>query len=700
VDVSPENRAIRIAPDTENPYSWRDFCPKGRTAAQLVEHPRRIVAPMKRVGDGYVETSWDEALSDIASRLTAIRDHHGPNAIGFYWGNPAGLSGSAAVFLNALMDAIGTHNRYFVGSVDQNNLHVVGEQMYGSPVMSLVPDVDACRCFLLIGMNPAHSAMNWLWNVPDGWKRVLAAQADGADLIVVDPIRTATAARADTHLRVTPGQDWALLLALLKVVFEKSWEHREDCDRLDGIDEVRRLAREADLADLSARCGIDAEVIRDVAYRFANAPTAMCVTQTGVAQNATGTIGEWLCQLLNLVTGRVDRPGGRRYERGYVNNAALVALSTPATSTRSRLRDLPTVLGHHSLAELADEITTPGDGQIKAMVVYAGNPVVSGPDGAALDEAFAGLDLLIAVDLIQRESHRHAHWLLPGEHWLEREDLLPLVSGMQDRGFVQFGPQALEPPAGVRPEWRTFTDLAIAMKLPLFGKHGTNTFVRATRWLAKRSGRPQLEFNPRWVSRALVAAGRTVRWKDILAHPHGWVFREPTFGHFWSSLRTPDKKVRAAPPEFLAETRGRLATPRPTPSLEYPFILSNRRHRESMNSWLNDLPGLHRRDRDSRLEIHPDDADRIGVRTGDTVAVRSSVNAVEFLVDVSEDPSPGVVIASHGWGSGVFDPRGGGAPQRHGVNRNLLIPNTEIDPFSHTPALNSTYVQVVRSVTT
>ncbi|MGH9035250.1 MAG: molybdopterin-containing oxidoreductase family protein [Acidimicrobiia bacterium] len=694
VTVDEDNRIQRIAPDKQNPYTWRDFCAKARTAHELVEHPRRILAPMKRVGDSYVEASWDEAVSDIASRLRTIMDRHGPDAIGCYWGNPAGFSASNPMFMAGLLDAIGTRNRYFVGSIDQNNYHVVAEAMYGSPLLVLIPDVDQSKCLLFIGMNPAVSAMNWLENLPNGWRRVLAAQAEGTDLIVVDPRRTATAEKADTHIAIRPGGDWAFLLGLLKVIFDKGWEDSAECDRAHGVDGLRALAAEADLDDLSRRCDVPAEDIADVARRFALAPTAACVAHTGVSQNVNGTLGEWLSHALNLVTGRLDKPGGRRYERGYVDSVGLFAKLAPALPGVSRLRGLPSVAGYHSLAELPDEITTPGPGQIRALVLDCGNPVVSGPDGAALDHALSTLDLLVAVDLVQRESHRHAHWLIPGAHWLEREDLHALTSGLNDQPYAMLGPKAVEPPPQVREEWEFFTDLALAMGVPLFGKKGVNGVVKATRRLARLTGRPALAFNPRWIDRLLVMTGRRLKWKDIVAHPHGWIYGEREYGNLAKALRTPDKRVHAAPPQFLAEARRQLATPPPQAPSEFPLILSNRRSHDSMNSWLNELPGLHKHGRGNELEINPVDAGGLGIDTGDTVRVSSPLGAIELTARVSDAIRSGVVCCEHGWGSRVFDPAGREEPVAYGANRNLLVNNRDIDPLSQTPALNSTPVRV------
>lgn len=696
-----DNRVRKIAADKLNPHTWGDFCAKGRTAGQVVEHPRRILAPMRRVGDTYVEAGWDEAISDIAHRMNRIIDAGGPDAVAAYYGNPAGYSSSNLVFMNAWLDAIGTNNRYAVGSVDQNALHVVAEAMYGSSLMVPVSDVDNCDYFLIVGANPAVSAWNWVESVPGGWRRALARQRQGARIVVVDPMRTESAQAADLHLAVRPGQDWALLLAMVKVILDEQREHRGDCAELaTGMADLRALAAAADLDDLATRCDIRRDVIEQVAREFASATGAMAITRTGVSLHSAGTVAEWLGHVLNLITGRMDRPGGRRFEPGYVDTLRLAALASTRPHT-SRLAGRDMVAGAHALAELPDEITTPGRGQIRALLINSGNAVVSGPDGAKLDEALGQLDLLVAIDLVQRESHRHAHWLLPAVHWLERDDLLALTSGMHDEPYAQYGVRAVEPPEGAREEWRIFTDLALAMGRPLFGAKGFNGFVRATRRLADRTGRPGLAFGPHWMDRLIILTsrrfdGHKLTWRELKAHPHGVVLGPRRFGRFRAALRTPDHKVRAAPAEFVTRARELLGTPDPGAPEGFPFVLGNRRRRHSMNSWLNELPGLHPAGKDNELLVHPDDAAALGIATGDRVRVFSPIGRLEVTATLSDRPRRGVVVLEHGWGSRVFDPHHGGAPDFYGVNRNLLADSASIDPLSQTSTLGSVYVGIER----
>ncbi|WP_084269786.1 molybdopterin-containing oxidoreductase family protein [Patulibacter minatonensis] len=694
VTVDEETNAVLdIEPDRENPYTWRDFCRKGKTANEVATHPQRITTPMRRVGDRYVPATYEEATADIAARLNAIIERDGPDAVGSYNGNPMGFTFSITAWWTGLLDAIGTGNRFWVGSIDQNNAHVVAEHLYGNELVSLVPDIDHCGFFLFVGMDPATSKFNWMENNPSGWNRVLEKQRAGATVVVVDPRRSVSAETADQHLAVLPGGDWALLLSLVKVILEERLERPADNLPLTGLEDARRFVGEFDGEQLATLAGVEREVLADLARRFAAAPTAMCVTHTGVSMNEHGTIGEWLSHTLNLITGRIDNPGGRRFERGFVDIALVMKMFAPAAEHHTRLRGNPTIAGFHSIAELPDEITTAGKGQIRGFLMAFGNPVVSGPDGQALDDALQDLDLLVAIDLVQRESHRHADWLIPGTHWLEREDLHPLFANLQERPYVNYAEKAIDPPAGVKEEWEFFADLALAMDRNLFGKPGVNRIIRASRRLAKLTGRPKLAMNPEWVQRLMVRIGRRIRWKDIKAHPHGWIFGEPEYGDLAGILATDDKRVQLAPRAFLDATREAVAAP-PVTGDEFPLLLTTKRIREAMNSWLNESDGLFRPERTNVLEMNGSDAAALGVRDGDLVRVRSATGKIELRARLSDVMRPGTVCAPHGWGSRIFDPAGTAPPRSYGTNRNLLVSNTRLDRFSQTPALNSTAVSV------
>jgi formate dehydrogenase len=675
IDVTVnDGQVVRIGPDKQNPYSWRDFCSKGRSAAEVVNHPRRLRWPLRRGDGGYQRATWEEATEDISTRLTRIRDRHGPDAIALYLGNPVGFNGANGAWFSALARGLQTKNLYSVSSVDQNNLQRVCHEMYGRWLVPLVPDVDECDYFLLVGMNPAVSTFGWIHNVPDGWRRTLSRQAAGATVVIVDPNQTESTAKADRHVAVWPGQDWALLLGILSMVLRENLTQTSALPTLTGMATLEALVGEIDIADLAARCRVPVATIEQIAREFASARTAMCVAHTGVSHNGDGVLAEWLSHVLNAVTGRLDAIGGRRVEPGYLPMRTMFG-TRPAEF--SRVRGLPAIAGARSLAELADEILTPGDGQVKALICNSGNPVLSAAQGPRLDEAIGSLDLMVAVDLLQRESHRHADWLLPGAHFLEREDLLPVYSSFEDQPFIQFAQAAVSPPPDVREEWVFWRDLATALDIPLFGSSTAS-------------------MTPRGLWEQTVNGGGRVTWDDLVASPHGLIYAEKSYHHLDAVLATADGTVHVAPDDFITSLRQALRGPAPKTSETWPMLLSNQRLKSSMNSWLNDTPTTLRRNTTNALHIHPGDAERLGIGTVDTVRVTSSVDSLDCVAEISDAPQVGVVILAHGWGSRVFDPHNGQPDDLHGVNRNALASDAIVDPLSGTPAFGTVAVRIAR----
>lgn len=668
---------VAIEPDKENPFTWRDFCVKGATADQVRTHPLRLRSVMKRVGDRYVAVPYEEAVGEIGARLKGIIDVHGPDAVAGYLGNPGGFHCGAMMFFSALMDAIGTRNRSYTGSIDQNAHDYVAQHMYGSWWCSLQPDIDQCDCFLLVGTNPAISGMSWGGHSSDGWHRVLRRVHQGADLIMVDPRRTESARKATVHVTPLPEADWAFLLALIRIVSERGWIHRQDCAEAEGVDRLQALAMSRGIDELSERCDVPEATILEVAQRFAQAPTAVCITRTGPAQGRNGTLAEWLGQALNLITGRNDRPGCRYFNPYPVNMLTSGSAWVPNIAEPSRVRKHHPVSGWYSIAELPDEILTLGAGQVRALIMQGGNPVTTGPDGARLDVALATLDLFVAVDLFQRESHRHAHWLIPDSHFLERDELQALVGALHELPFAQTMRAAVARPPGVRHAWEFFRDLAVALGRPLFG------------------GR--IDSTPNVLGAELLAAGGAVTFEQIQRAPHGLRFGPRPFGHFRPSLATEDKRVHACPRPLAMLLQQRLAKPiRRADGSEWPFQLISRRRSYMMNSWLVETTAKRvGRKPGDLIEINRHDATQHRLHDGDIVRVRSRVGEVIARVVVSDDIRPGVAVMDHGWGSRFFDPTTGRVASCEGVNRNLLVASDELDPLSLVPRLNGMPVAVV-----
>ena len=702
--TTEDGRVTDIQPDKQNPYNWRDFCIKGAMSHLSLNHPDRIRMPMRRVGDHYVEASYQEAIDDISMRLNEIIDAHGPDAVASYAGNPSGFNMGVGMFFTMLLDAIGTRTRSWVGSIDHNPWIVVSERMVGSFNAALQTDIDYSDYMLFIGTNPKISAMNWGGRIPDGWRRALEAQKRGAKIVVVDPRRTETARKADLHIAPLPESDWAFLLGMIKVIFEKQLVNKSRFDKIARLEIIEAIARSADLEDLSARCDVPVQTIVDTAESFAAAKRGFAVSRTGVGQGANGAIGIWLTYVLNAITNRIDAEGGLFYASTCVIDAVKLenTLAPPSPIFRSRVRNTPSIQGYIPLAEIPDEINTPGPGQVRAMIITCGNPVVTGPEGESLDAALQKLDLLVVIDQFQRESHRHAHWLIPGDHFLENEEVNVFLNAFNPVPFVQATRKAVEPPLGKRPEWQFYRDLVLAMDRPLVKGKGKNFnhFVKASRLLARLTGNPAHSFSPDWIIKSIIKLGGRFKWKDIMAAEHGLgdVNVRPRFGDFYAHIPTPDGKLNAAPIEFVCQLEKVMSRPVKTEERSiYPIQIISRRRMQLMNSWMGETSmtkilvpsGDH-------IEMNAGDCQRLGLAEGQRVKVQSITSSLNAFVKMSTDIRPGVAVMEHGWGSRRFSPREGqSAIYNGGVNRNVLVSNRDIDPLTGVPRANGVAVSVV-----
>lgn len=670
--TSTDTAILSVGPD-RTLHHWRDFCIKGAKAGLVRDHHMRLRSPMRRVGDAWKPAKYEDAIDDISARLQRLREAHGPQALASYTGNPNGFSVSNSAFHNAFMAAFGSTNRFWVGSIDQNAHHYVAQQMYGSPWTCLIPDIDNCQCLMLIGANPAISAMSWMGSVPEGWRRVLA-RPPGSDLIVVDPRDTETAKHATLHLRGLPDTDWALLIVMLKYIVvrgkiaDSAWEKSSRLSvLLDLLDEI------TDIDALCRFCGLDGEAIEDAAERFSSAGTAACIARTGPALGRFGALTEWLVHALNLLTGRTDVRGGRYLNVSPVNPIEMGVTLFPEQTRKSRVHQRAPIAGAYAIGDLPDEIETSGAGQVRALIVNSGNPVVSGPDGKRLAAALKNLDLFVGIDLFARESHKDAHWLIPGTHFLERNEFNPMLPAMSTDPHMHAGRAALAPPQGVRPEWMFYRDLAARLGVELFDG--------------------ALPAEPAAVIDLMLGTGDSgLSFGDVQAAPHGVALPHRGFGHLASWTMTTDGRIDIAPQPLVERLRTALGSVHAGGATTYAMI--SRRRMASMNSWLANTIGSSMRDqRSDAVEMNTHDAAAAGLKHNDTVRVAGPTGSIEARLIVSDEIRTGVVVVEQGWGGATFDAVTGDE-DRVGNNRNVIVSAEDIDPLSNVPRLNGTPVRI------
>lgn len=696
--TSDDNQVLKIEPDKEAPV-WRDFCVKGGQAFKALTHPARITQPMKRVGDRYVAVPYKQAVTEIAAQLNGIIEDHGANAVGSYTGNPGASNFGSFAFFSLLLDAIGTDNRFFVGSLDENAHHYVCEEMYNLPWAILQPDIEHADCVLLIGANPAISELAWLFAVTEGWKKTEAIRARGGKLYVVDPRRTESASKADCHIAPLPNTDWALLLAVLHVIVKNDWHDPSAAADCDDFESLAALLREQDLAQLSQRCDVAVDTIVTLARDFSRG-SGVCLAHTGVGQSSSGSVGIWLSHLLNLITGNFRRPGGVYHNRGALDLVRNGAAFFPAAHRVSRVNQAPSVAGFLPVTEMVNEMTTPGEGRIRAFIIQGGNPVISGPEGDKLDQALAGLECLISVDGFQRESHRHAHWLIPSPSFLELNEVSALVQELSASSRVQMQRAVVDKPAGVPYEWEFFRDLALAMNRPfLMGKPILNWLVKGLSLKAKMTGNPYDGFSPKTLVQTLYKKAGRVDYRDVENNPHGVSLNErPDYDYFLDNLATDTGRVRVLPAALQGHLRSLLASPVQRPDSEaFPLQMISRRRKHMMNSWMvqGSVQSMKTPESDV-IEVCLQDAQQLDLAEGDWVTVTSRVNTLRAQLKVSDRLRPGVAVMVHGWGGSTYNPLEASSEYVGGVNRNLLVASGDWDPLTRVPRLNGTAIRIER----
>lgn len=664
-----DGEVVAIRGDQEHPLSKGYLCKKGSSMVDVQRDPDRVLYPLRRVGGPgeFERCTWEEALDDITTRLRSIIDRHGRTAIGGYLGNPASLHTGHAYWLSGFVAALGSPHLYTASSQDTNTRFVASNFLYGSPMTVPFPDVQRTSFLLVLGGNPLMSKGS-LWSVPRVRDVLVALVERGGRVVVVDPRRSETA-KAFEHVGIRADTDAWLLLAMLGEIFrsglaDDAWL----ATNASGAEELRSAALAVPLEEAARRTGIEAATIAALARDFATAPSAVAYTRTGVCASSFGTLANFLADALNAVTGNLDSPGGWVFGDPPIDSGELAArfgLAGVGTS-RSRVGNLPSVVNTMPSAVMPAEITTPGPGQLRALVVGAGNPVLTTPGSSEVEAALQQLELLVSIDLYVTETSKYAHYLLPGTTFLERADLPAAFLGWASTPFVQATKAVVDPPGECREEWRFYDEMARRLGL------GGPWALPSARFLS-RIGlfRP----SPMTLLDLLLRTGRSgdrfglrrrgLNMAKLLRAERGIVLAEhPAVGLLRRKVKHRDGRVHLFHPEIGGEVQRLLASPAADP--DFPLRLIGRREFRSHNSWMHNVPSRHRQ---APLQVNPADAVLAGIGDGDVVAVRSRDGVIEVPVEISDDVVAGTLTLPHGWG------HSGGwrvANERGGANYNVL----------------------------
>ena len=715
-----DGRVTRIRGDEDDPVSRGFICPKGSTLGALHEDPDRLRAPLVRRDGAHVGVSWEVAFAEVERLLTPILAKHGRDAVAIYIGNPNAHNFANTLAIRPLAKALGTRNVYTASTVDQMPKHVACGLVFGHPLAIPVPDLDRTDYLLLLGANPLESNGS-LATAPDWPGRLEAIRRRGGRIVVVDPRRTRTAEKADRHVPIRPGTDAALLAGIAQALFEEGLvDAGAVAPLVAGLDDVGAAVAGFTPERVASFTGVRAETIATLARELATAPTAVVYGRIGTHTTAYGTLAAWLVDVLNVLTGNLDRPGGAMFPHPAHEKQRRKPRSFRTGRWTSRVRGLPEAMGELPVSTLADEIETPGEGQVRALLTVAGNPALTTPDAARLDALLAGIELLVCVDPYLNATTRHAHVILPPPSLLEKPHYDLAFTGLSVRDFADFSPDVFDRAEGTPSEFEILVRLA-AIGAGLGA--GADPTALATATLQAQverevadEGSPVHGRDPGEIVADLDSSGRPPDEQlldlllrtghrgdgfgahpgglslDVLErHPHGIDFG-PLAPRLPDALATESGLIELAPPQLIEDLarleRALDATARGG------MMLVGRRQLRTANSWTQNVPVLVRGKDSCLAQIHPDDAARLGLADGETAAVRSAAGAVEICVQVTDVVMPGVICIPYGWGHGLPGTRQSVAAAHAGVNVNVLTDPSAIDPVSGNAVLNGIPVTV------
>nr|WP_194816766.1 molybdopterin-dependent oxidoreductase [Nocardia sp. XZ_19_385] len=698
LQLDADDHVTSVRGDKLDPFSQGFICPKGASFGALDEDPDRVTEPLirDRATDTWRTATWDEAFDYIAERFPPVVAEHGNQSAALYLGNPNAHTVAGALYVPVLIRALGTKNLFSASTADQMPKQVASGLMFGDPLRIPVPDLDRTDYLLMLGANPLESNGS-LCTAPDFPGRLKALRRRGGKFVVVDPRATRTAKLADEHLFVRPGSDAYLLFGIVHTLFAE--ELTSVTVEVNGLDELRTAALKFTPEAVAARTGVPAETIVRLARELAAAPTAAVYARIGTCTAEFGTVTQWLVDAINVLTGNLDAPGGAMFPEAAAGG---ITRTKPFRIGRwaSRVRGLPEAMGEMPVATLADEILTPGTGQVRAVVTVAGNPVLSAPSGARLDAAFAQLDFMVSVDRYVNETTRHADVILPPSRPVQSPHYDFALLQFAVRNYARYSPPLV--PLGDRP-----SEAAVLARLgaALTGQPHTGDILAMVDELIisgtlQKAGlsdrRPELQGATSTEQRLDLMLrvgpygewnGGTLNLQALLDNPHG-IDLGPLRPRLPGVLITASKRVELAPQPLLDEVarmRDRIGEPAPD------FVLIGRRQLRSNNSWMHNVAPLVSGSNKCTLHIHPQDVEKLGL--GDHAVVKSAAGTLTVPLEPTEAIMPGVVSLPHGWGHA--DSAQTVARAHAGVNANVLTDDSIVDVPSGNAVFNGVPVTLI-----
>ena len=701
IEITVESeRQLTIRGDKDDPFSRGYICPKAVALQDFHFDPDRLRHPVRRTPTGWQRIGWNEAFDEVARNLKRVNKTYGRNSIATYLGNPTVHNYGALLFAPAFLRSLHTRNRFSATSVDQLAHHLAAYLMFGHQLLLPVPDLDRTSLFLMLGANPAVSNGSMM-TAPGMSTRLQALRQRGGKVILIDPRRNETAKLTDQHLFIRPGTDVFLLLALLYVVFAEQLTRMDHLASFTtGVEAIATLVKEFSPERVASVTGIEADEIRRLAREFAAAKSAVCYGRIGVSTQEFGGTCQWLINVLNIVTGNCDRPGGAMFTLpAFDPVTAPESLASRGSYARwhSRVRKLPEFGGELPVAALAEEILTPGPGQVKAFVTLAGNPVLSTPNGRELDRALETLEFMVAIDPYINETTRHAHIILPPTSPLERGHYDLAFHLLAIRNIAKFSPVLFERDKDALHDWEILLELQTRIQ---HDGPRANLYGALKRKLMRRFFGPErlldlgLRFGPYGAKFNPFSNGLTL--SKVKASVHG-IDLGPLRPCLPERLRTDNRLINLAPELFvqdLERVKSKLTT---NVERNGQLLLIGRRQLRSNNSWLHNSARLVKGNPakpQCTILMHPNDAAARNLQPGQPALVKSRVGTITLPVELSNEIMRGVVSIPHGWGHDRAGNKLTVAEQHPGASINDLTDESRIDVICGTAAFNGTHVTV------
>ncbi len=663
----------KIEGDKEDPLSRGHLCPKAYGLKDIYEDPDRLKRPLKKINGNWQEISWELAYEEVASKIIEMNMKYGADSIAVYQGNPSIHNLGTMLTSQPFFRSLKTKNMYTATSTDQLPHHFASWLMYGHPLLVPIPDIDNTDLWVIFGGNPLVSNGSMM-SVPDVAHRMKAIQERGGKIIVIDPRKTETALKADQHIFIKPGKDAWLLAAIANyIISEGKLKWGSLADFTDGLDELTAAIKYVSIAKASIETGVREDVILALAETICQAEKAAIYGRVGVSTQSFGGLSHWLINVLNILTGNLDKVGGVLFTTPAIDSIGRSKPRNRFNRWQSRVRKFPEFIGELPVACLSEEIETDGPGQIKMLMTSCGNPVLSITNGGRLDKALEKLEYMVSIDIYMNETSRHADIILPPATGVETSHYDLTFHHLAIRNSSKYSPALFEKTEGARYDWEIFQELGNVLSRKVSGEEINGGKI----------------FTPeQMLSRSMAANTYCITWEQVMESPHGLdlgALKPQLPGR----LSHENKRINLAP-ELLLNDLNRLQASANKSGEGY--LLIGKRHLRDNNSWMHNSEQLQKGKNRCILLINPKDAKKEGLADKEVVRVKSRVGEVKINVEISDEMMPGVLAMPHGYGHNKKGIKMEVAQKNAGVSVNDLTDDLVIDELTGNSAFSNVYV--------